>query len=82
MFKKIRPVLLGLALVLAASAAPRSAEAINCTFSACPVSNPCPGTIIQDLYCCPPGKTLACFYALRDNGDGTGCISNVTGICL
>lgn len=76
--RRLRLFALTLILLLAASLHPRPASAINCTFQLCPVSNPCPESIILNTFCCAPGKQVACFYAV----DATrGCIKNVFGLC-
>jgi predicted Abi (CAAX) family protease len=75
---RFRLAALGAALALIATLSPRPAAAFNCTLQVCPVINPCPGTIIKELYCCPPGTNVVCFYAI----DGiTGCVRSVSGFC-
>jgi hypothetical protein len=79
MFRLWRLVLLGAALALILSLSPRQAEAINCTFRICPVSNQCPGTFINNVFCCRPGTDVVCFYTYDA---ATGCVRSVSGFCV
>lgn len=78
MTQRLRLTLLGLVLVVASFLTPNRAQAINCTFRFCAYSNPCPGVIIINSVCCPPGSGVQCaiVYDLS-----VPCVENVIAGC-